>query len=91
MELVYLKNMEINKPTYKIHGLERRKLKKELASLKSFEKNFWYFHQLDKDMASFFNSNSDGYPMNDSLAMNKYLETKEKITVLEQKLYQLYS
>lgn len=83
--------MGFNIPTYKIHGSERRILKKELASLKQFEKNFWYFHQLEKDMASFYNTSSEDYPMSDSLAMNKYLDTKQKIIGLEQKLSELYS
>lgn len=83
--------MVSNTPTYKIHGLERRNLKKELSSLKQFEKNFWYFHQLEKDMCDFYNGHSEDYPMNDSLAMTKYLETKQKIISLEQKLSELYS
>lgn len=40
-----------NTPQYQIHGIERRKLKKELSHLKSFIKHFWYNHQLEKDMS----------------------------------------
>lgn len=41
-----------NAPQYKIHGIKRRKIKKELALLKSYIKTFWYYHQLEKDMYS---------------------------------------
>ena len=47
----------MNEPTYKIHGIERRQLKKELGELKRYVKNFWYYHQLDKDMTSFYSVN----------------------------------
>ncbi len=43
-----------NQPIYKINGLERRKVKKHLSELKSFTKDFWYYHNLDKDMYSFY-------------------------------------
>lgn len=39
------------RPTYKIHGIKRRELKKELSSLKSYVKSFWQYESLDRDMA----------------------------------------
>lgn len=67
---------------YKIHGKERRELKKELSLLKSSVKKFWYYHQLDKDMASFYGS-SEGYPMSDENAQKIYDRNCNKITNLE--------
>ena len=49
----------MNEPIFKINGLERRKVKKKLGELKSFVKNFWYYHNLDKDMYSFYSPNSN--------------------------------
>ena len=80
-------------PQYQIHGSERRELKKELASLKSYARNFYYYHQLDKDMTSFYGGTSD-YPMSDSKADYRYNIVIVKIGKLEEKLsrpYQLNS
>lgn len=71
-----------NKPTYRIYGRERRELKKELSLLKSSVKNFWYYHQLDKDMASFYGC-SEGYPMSDEYAQRIYDRNCNKIKNLE--------
>jgi hypothetical protein len=38
---------------FKISGQERRNLKKLLHEYKSYEKGFWHYHQLDKDMCAF--------------------------------------
>jgi hypothetical protein len=78
-----------NQPTYKIHGTERRKLKKELSELKSFVKNFWYYHQLDKDMTSFYGG-TETYPMGDEKANEIVESSKKKIKILEDKLSVLY-
>lgn len=78
-----------NLPTFKIHGTERRKLKKELAELKSFVKTFWYYHTLDKDMASFYGK-SGGYPMSDENAQSIFNEKEIEITILEAKLNEPY-
>lgn len=75
----------MNQPTYKIHGSERRELKKELAKLKSHMKNFWYYHQLDKDMASFYGG-SENYPMTDVEANEKFNQANLKVKNLEKKL-----
>jgi len=80
----------MNEITYKIHGIERRKVKHELSGLKSFVKTFWYYHQLDKDMTSFYGG-SETYPMSDELATQKFNETNEKIKLLEEKLSILYN
>jgi len=75
----------MNEPQYKINGLERRKVKKELSELKSFAKNFWHFHQLDKDMTSFYGG-TENYPMNDELAKQKFDYTNDRIKILEEQL-----
>ena len=72
-------------PKYQIHGVERRQLKKELANLKSIAKNFYYYHQLDKDMTSFYGGSSD-YPMSDDRADTRFLEIQTEIKNLELKL-----
>lgn len=78
-----------NKPKYKIHGIERRKVKKDLGELKYFVKNFWFYHQLDKDMTSIYGG-KEGYPMSDDKAEKMYSQTNEKIKVLEEELTVLY-
>ena len=75
----------MNVPEFKIHGIERRKLKKELSELKSFLKNFWHYHQLDKDMCSFYGG-TESYPMTDDKAQLKYDQTSNKIKELENML-----
>jgi hypothetical protein len=75
----------MNQPIYKIHGSERRELKKELAKLKSHMKNFWYYHQLDKDMTSFYGG-SEKYPMSDVEANEKFNQANLKVKNLEEKL-----
>lgn len=79
-----------NKPEFKIHGFQRRKLKKELAELKSYAKSFWHLHQLDCDMASFYGG-SEGFPMNDEVADKSYQEIKNKIEKLETILKEPYT
>lgn len=44
----------MNTPQFKIHGTERRKLKKKYNLLKSFVKNYWRLHHLDKDMCKIY-------------------------------------
>lgn len=70
------------KPTYKIHGKERRVLKKELGSLKRYVKNFWYYHQMDKDMSSFYGS-SGGYSISDECAKAIYDKNINKVKNIE--------
>lgn len=74
---------------FKINGQERRKLKKELSELKSSANNFWYYHQLDKDMCSFYGSTKD-YPMSDEKARERIDEINIKIKGLEEQLAVLY-
>ena len=69
----------MNQPIYKINGKERRVLKKELSSMKSLHKNFWFCEDVDRVM---------GGGMSDNQA-NQYLTVlKEKIDKLEYKLSQ---
>ena len=76
-------------PHFKIHGKERRILKKEFNSLKSFVNDFWYCHEIDKDMASLFGS-ADGYPMSDEEAKNRFDIAVLKMEELEKQLSALY-
>lgn len=75
---------------FEIYGLERRKLKQDLAELKRFVKNFWYQHQLDKDMAHIYNANTDTYPMKDEKAQELYDNKMKEIKSLEDKLQILF-
>jgi len=79
----------MTEPTYKIHGTERRQVKKELSELKRYLKNFWYYHQLDKDMTSFYGGGG-GYPMSDKEAQNRVDDANNKIKALEERLSVLY-
>lgn len=73
-----------NKPTYKIHGKERRVLKKELSALRSYVNSFSYHDQLDKDMYEFYGGKGDVISDEES---NRILnETKRKIKVIEEVL-----
>ena len=76
-------------PQYKINGVERRKLKKELSELKSLRKSFWYYHQLDKDMSSFYGGSGD-FPMSDEQAMEKLKLAFIKIKEIEERLAVFY-
>ena len=76
-------------PQYKISGVERRKLKKELSELKSLCKSFWYYHQLDKDMSSFYGG-SGGFPMSDEKALEKWEIANIKIKEIEERLSVLH-
>lgn len=73
-------------PIHKVHGSERRKLKKELSELKHYVKNFYYFHQLDIDMFSFYGGNIS---INDENGENKIDEINLKIKLLEEALNEL--
>lgn len=75
----------MNQPIYRINGIERRKLKKELSELKSFLKNYFYYHQLDKDMVSFYGE-SEQYPMSDNEAEKRYIEILSEVKELEERL-----
>lgn len=72
----------MNDPIYKISGNERKKLKKELSILKLVHKDFFYHHQLDKDMVSFYGGSVD-YPMSDYNAKNLYFDIGRKIRDIE--------
>ena len=74
--------MIMNEPQFKIYGIERRKLKKELSLLKSFVKNFWHFHQLDVDMTDFYGK-TDTYPMTDEKAKTMFEKSQKEIERLE--------
>jgi hypothetical protein len=79
----------MNIPTFKIHGTQRRQIKKEISELKSYVKNFWYYHQLDKDMASFYGG-KEGFPMSDKQAQKKVDNAVLKIKALDERLAVLY-
>lgn len=75
-------NAIANRPIFKIHGLARREKKKELSLLKSVVKNYWYAHQLDKDMTSFYGGH-EGYPMSDEKSKEIFEKRKQEIEKLE--------
>lgn len=77
--------MESKIVKYKISGKDRRIVKKRLSELKLFLKDFWYTHQMDKDMASFYGG-SFTYPMSDEDAQLLYDETNEEVVLLQKKL-----
>lgn len=64
--------------TFKISGTQRRLLKKEVSSLQSTLRSFWFCHQTDKDMAQIYGSSGD-YPMSDSEAERRYHEIQQQI------------
>jgi hypothetical protein len=75
----------MNEPIYEIHGTKRRELKKKLGELKRYVRYFWYYHQLDKDMTSFYGG-KDGYPMTDESAQKRIDAAHLKIKELEERL-----
>lgn len=78
----------MNKPQYKINGLERRALKKELSELRHFVKEFWRFHNLEKDMARIYNSEHS--VMADDSANILYESKKRQVQRLEDILDEPY-
>ena len=77
----------MSNPTFKIYGQRRRELKKKLGELKRYVKNFWYFHQLEKDMFMFLKS---GNVMTDDEAQKKFDQVSAEIAELEAKLAEKY-
>lgn len=80
----------MNEPQFKIHGIERRRLKKEASELKSFIKNFWHYHQMDKDMSSFYGGTAD-FPMSDEMARKKFNRVSEQLKKMEEILLEPYN
>lgn len=74
---------------FKIHGTKRRQLKKELNKLKLYVKNFWYYHELEKDMISFYGS-KETYHISDEDAQIKINNTKTKIKKIKEQLSIIY-
>lgn len=79
-----------NEPTYKINGLERRKVKKHLSELKSFVKDFWYYHNLDKDMYSFYSPSDTTSLMSDADAQILINSKNDEILKIEKELSEPY-
>ena len=72
---------------FKISGQERRDLKKLLNEYKAYEKGFWHYHQLDKDMCGFISPEKLGeYAMSDEEAQKRYDELLIKINKIYNKL-----
>jgi len=69
-------------PQYKIHGAERRELKKELSFLRYTIKGFWHDHMMEKDMAEFYG----GDVMSDEDAKILDIRNKKKVEILEKML-----
>ena len=70
---------------YRISGLERRKLKSHLSSIKSLVKNWSYMHQMEKDMASFYGGNV----MSDKESDLRLENFRKEIIITEELLKQL--
>ena len=72
---------------FKISGQERRNLKKLLNQYIAYEKGFWHYHQLDKDMVAITTSLQDGdYPMSDEEAQRRYDKVQMEIEKLTKQL-----
>jgi hypothetical protein len=77
---------------FKISGQERRDLKKLLNEYKAYEKGFWHYHQLDKDMCAFITpirgmqKDTKAYLMSDEEAQKRYDELLTKINKIDEKL-----
>ena len=69
----------MNEPQFKIYGKARREKKKTLSGIKSFVKNFWRSHQLEKDMGG-------DYVMSDERAEKMYNDKLKRIKQLELEL-----
>lgn len=80
----------MNEPTYKIHGEERRRIKKELGELKRYVRHFWFWHRVDCDMYSLYCCEPK-YDISDEAAQMKIDKANEKIKELEYKLSILYN
>lgn len=79
----------MNLPQFKIHGNNRRALKKEFSSLKSSARTFWHYHQEDIDMARFYGSRK-GFPMSQEEAQKKYDSMILEISRIEKLLSEPY-
>ena len=71
---------------FKISGQERRNLKKLLNELKAFEKVFWHYHQLDKDMYELISPENRGNLMSDEEAQRRYDKVQMEIEKLTKQL-----
>lgn len=74
---------------FKIKGSQRRKLKKELSELKHFIKYFWYHHNLDEDMCSFYDR-SEKHKICDEKAKVIFENTNIQIKKIEEELNTQY-
>lgn len=79
----------MNTIQYKIHGKERRTLKKELSKLKFYVKNFYYNRQLEKDMCYIYGLNEDETLISDEDALKIYNDAKLKIEIIQEKLSEI--
>lgn len=77
---------------FKISGQERRNLKMILHEYIAYEKGFWHYHQLDKDMCAFISptekmsKDPKAYPMSDEEAQKRYDKIVGKINELKTQL-----
>ena len=75
---------------FKISGQERRELKKLLNEYKSYEKGFWHYHQLDKDMYSFISPDKKHQPpMSYEEAQKRYDKVVRNIERITKELEEL--
>ena len=70
----------MNNPQFKVFGQERRALKKVLLEKESLQKNFWRFHQMDKDMSEVYGGD---YLMSDQKAKELFEKREKEIEELK--------
>jgi hypothetical protein len=70
----------VNNPQFKVFGQERRALKKVLSEKESLQKNFWRFHQIDKDLVGIFGG---GCLMSDQRAKELFEKREKEIEELK--------
>ena len=79
----------MNKPTYKIHGIKRRELKKRLSKLKVFVRNYMNYYNLDNDMYCFYGCENPNLPTKEQ-AHGRLNLAKLEIAAIESRLAVLY-
>lgn len=79
--------MNKQEPTFKIHGDNRRDVKKQYNLIKSCVRTFWHDHHMDNDMNSFY---SKTQVVDDDEAKKTYNDLKNKLSIFELLLNEPY-
>lgn len=80
----------MNTPQYKIHGEERRLMKKYFSQLKSQIKNFWYYHNEEKFCYDFYGCKPPTHILDDESAKIRYSRLVDEYNRLDKKLKEPY-